>query len=219
MSGEDEGFLRRWSRRKQAASVRVVEHRPPEPTASPQVVADAIPEDSAPAPEPDLSALPPLESIGPTTDISGFLQKGVPLDLTRAALRRAWSEDPAIRNFVEVAENQWDFATGSDIPGFGALEEGADIDRMVADIVGNREMPESRVVSPEATVPAETGQDQASACGRPPPSPSSVAMRSDTEAQIGAAEKSDDAATQQENRPEETKDPHPARRHGGALPQ
>ncbi len=219
MSGEDEGFLRRWSRRKQAASVRVVEHRPPEPTASPQGVADAIPEDSAPAGEPDLSALPPLETIGPTTDISGFLQKGVPLDLTRAALRRAWSEDPAIRNFVEVAENQWDFATGSDIPGFGALEEGADIGRTVADIVGNREMPESRVVPPDATVAAETGQDPASDCGRPPPSPSSVAMRSGTEPQVGAADQPEDAAPQQSARIEEAKIRQSGRRHGGALPQ
>ena len=54
---------------------------------------------------------PPL-TITAETDIRAFLQKGVPAQLTRAALRRAWVADPNIRNFREIAENQWDFATG-----------------------------------------------------------------------------------------------------------
>jgi hypothetical protein len=33
----------------------------------------------------------------------------VPQDLARAALRRAWTVDPAIRDFVGLFENCWDF--------------------------------------------------------------------------------------------------------------
>ena len=62
----------------------------------------------------------------------------MPADLTRAALRRAWSADPAIRDFIEIAENQYDFATGSDLPGFGPLDASADeIRKMVADVFGD----------------------------------------------------------------------------------
>ena len=86
----------------------------------------------------DITQLPSLESITSETDIRLFLQKGVPADLTRAALRRAWSADPAIRDFIEIAENQYDFATGSDLPGFGPLDASADeIRKMVANVFGD----------------------------------------------------------------------------------
>jgi len=39
----------------------------------------------------------------------------------RAALRSAWSTDPQIREFIEIADNQWDFNAADGIPGFGAL--------------------------------------------------------------------------------------------------
>ena len=51
---------------------------------------------------------PPIESIGPGSDIRPFLQPGVPQELTRAALRRAWVTDPAIRNFIGLSENSRD---------------------------------------------------------------------------------------------------------------
>ena len=44
--------------------------------------------------------LPPIGSIGPASDIRPFLEPGVPQDLARTALRRAWIVDPAIRGFV-----------------------------------------------------------------------------------------------------------------------
>ena len=64
---------------------------------------------AAPKPEFDLTSLPSLESITAATDIRAFLAPGVPPELTRAALRRAWSADPAIRDFVGLPENDWDF--------------------------------------------------------------------------------------------------------------
>jgi hypothetical protein len=69
----------------------------------------------------DLASLPSIDSIVAGTDITGFLRSGVPAELTRAALRRAWASDPAIRDFVGIADNQWDFNDPNGIPGFGPL--------------------------------------------------------------------------------------------------
>ena len=54
---------------------------------------------------PDAASLPPIGSIGAASDIRPFLEPGVPQDLARAALRRAWTVDPAIRDFVGLSEN------------------------------------------------------------------------------------------------------------------
>jgi Protein of unknown function (DUF3306) len=61
---------------------------------------------------------PPIESIGAGSDIRPFLAPGVPADLTRAALRRAWSTDPAIRDFIGLSENSVDFNAQDGVPGF-----------------------------------------------------------------------------------------------------
>jgi hypothetical protein len=115
----DENFLARWSRRKRETSA--VEPPPqiePAEPASPPPAAAATPEDE----EVDLSSLPSLESITGETDITAFLRKGIPQDLSRAALRRAWETDPAIRDFVGLAENAWDFNDPNAMPGFGPLD-------------------------------------------------------------------------------------------------
>ena len=56
----------------------------------------------------DVTNLPPIESIGADSDIRPFLQPGIPQELTRAALRRAWVTDPAIRNFIGLSANSRD---------------------------------------------------------------------------------------------------------------
>ena len=71
---------------------------------------------TAKKPEFDLSKLPSLESITSATDIRAFLAPGVPQELSRAALRRAWAADPAIRDFVGLAENAWDFTDPNAMP-------------------------------------------------------------------------------------------------------
>jgi len=65
--------------------------------------------------------LPPLQSITAGTDIRSFLDSNVPPELTKAALRRAWATDPAIRDFIGIAENQWDFNDPTAMPGFGPI--------------------------------------------------------------------------------------------------
>jgi hypothetical protein len=123
---ESEGFLSRWSRLKSETS-RATGDPAIEPLAdgsSPNGTTDGPSRESAtasPPPAVDLASLPPVESIGPGTDIRAFLQAGVPAELVRAALRSAWLTDPRIREFIEVADNQWDFNAEDGIPGFGAL--------------------------------------------------------------------------------------------------
>src|SRR5581483_844158 len=130
---EPENFLTRWSRRKQEAErERPEAATPAEDKRDDATSADRLPATEKPEAEFDLSTLPPIESITAGTDIRMFLQKGVPTALARAALRRAWTSDPAIRDFIEIAENQWDFATGGDIPGFGPLEASEEVRQMVA---------------------------------------------------------------------------------------
>jgi nucleotide-binding universal stress UspA family protein len=116
---ESEGFLARWSRLKQ----RSPHERAAAPEDGSQGALQADQDATPPAspPDVDLTTLPDLASIGPDSDIRPFLQAGVPQELTGAALRSAWVADPAIRDFVEIADNQWDFNAESGIPGFGSL--------------------------------------------------------------------------------------------------
>jgi hypothetical protein len=78
-----------------------------------------------------LETLPAIDSITATTDIRAFLRPGVPDRLKHAALRQAWVTDPAIRDFVGIAENQWDFNKPENIPGFGLLDPLQSIQRLV----------------------------------------------------------------------------------------
>jgi hypothetical protein len=103
MSGSED-FLARWLRLKSESD-------------------RALPAAEVPsAPAFDPASLPPIESIVADSDIRQFLQAQVPEELTRAALRSAWTADPAIRDFVGIAENQWDFNDHAAMAGFGPLD-------------------------------------------------------------------------------------------------
>jgi hypothetical protein len=118
-----ENFISRWARLKQRNEATVAQPRP-----------------DATADEPfDLASLPSIESIVADTDISGFLQSRVPAALTRAALRQAWTSDPAIRDFIGIAENQWDFNDPNAMPGFGPLLEGDRLPEFLAQALGGRD--------------------------------------------------------------------------------
>jgi hypothetical protein len=84
----------------------------------------------------DVTSLPSIDSITLDTDIRAFLQAGVPEDLKRSALRRAWTTNPAIRDFIGIAENQWDFNDPNGIPGFGPLRDTDNIPMLVAQALG-----------------------------------------------------------------------------------
>ena len=171
MSGED-NFIARWSRLKQQAAdenkkpragTEAEGRRTPDADAAEAAEAKGRP-GRAPVktvetePAFDPASLPPIESIGAGSDIRAFLQKGVPAALTKAALRRAWTTDPAIRDFIEMAENQWDFTDPTSIPGFGPLQATDNVRQLVEQALGN--LPEAPEAPDAASVPQETrGRD------------------------------------------------------------
>ncbi len=126
----DDDFLARWSRRKQEAQAKPAAQPAEKPAAKPAPKAGEKAE-----PEFDITTLPPLESINALTDVTAFLQRGVPAELARAALRRVWTADPAIRDFVGLAENAWDFTDPAAMPGFGPLEATDEVRAMIAQVV------------------------------------------------------------------------------------
>ena len=217
---EPENFLTRWSRRKAEAEQPADRARDANEKADQQkqpddVAAEAKKEESAnEAEEVDLSKLPPIESIGPETDIRAFLQKGIPPELTRAALRRVWTSDPAIRNFIGIAENQYDFATGSDIPGFGPLTPADDVARMVSQIM-REGVP--RPPSPSEPEPAPEADAKTPETNIEPAEVADESLTSDQVAALDEVPLENDAVQQNEvGEEEDSAAPHS---HGGALPR
>ena len=89
----DDGFLARWSRRKQAARAaeraqNAAEGAAEAPTRPAEAHARERPE---PAERP---ALPDPATLDASSDFSVFLGKDVPVETQRAALRRLWRLDP-----------------------------------------------------------------------------------------------------------------------------
>ena len=142
---ERENPLRRWARLKQATNA-AKETDGSGPTQTPE----AAPFDAA--------SLPSIASIAADTDIIAFLRAGVPAELTRAALRRAWTSDPAVRDFIGIAENQWDFNDPNAIPGFGLLvptESSVDILQISSRVERQLRTPE-HLAAAEPTIPSST---------------------------------------------------------------
>ena len=143
---DPENFLSRWSRRKREVEQNEAPASPetaaiePDRALPPEAVAGNSPgeqgETQAQAQAFDPASLPPLESITAETDIRGYFAPGVPGELVRAALRRVWSADPAIRDFVGLAENAWDFNAPETIPGFGPITASDDVAGMMRQMLG-----------------------------------------------------------------------------------
>ncbi|HYG91126.1 MAG TPA: DUF3306 domain-containing protein [Azospirillum sp.] len=123
---ERESFLDRWSRLKRQEA----ERPPPEAEAAPPA---PVPEEPEPTQEPvDPATLPPLDTLGADSDYTPFLAPGVPEELRRLALRKAWSSDPAIAGFRGFAEYDWDY----NAPGYGQLLPVDDIKRLCDAVFG-----------------------------------------------------------------------------------
>jgi hypothetical protein len=169
----------------------------------------------------DPASLPSIDSITADTDIVAFLKTDVPTELTRAALRRAWTTDPAIRNFIGTAENQWDFNDPNGIAGFGQLDASESGVTFLAQLSSTpEEMPD---LLAEGATPVERFASNA-ACSEPSgadqhgqpdarqsPSTDSI-ISSCAVAEAGAATKAAHGIA-------EYNAPCSRRRHGSALPK
>jgi hypothetical protein len=149
---EPENFILRWARLKHATDPGH-EPDPPEPDppelGSPGAAEAVAAGAEAVADEPfDPESLPSIDAITVNTDIRAFLRHGVPAELTRAALRQAWASDPAIRDFIGIAENQWNFNDPDAIPGFGPLPATGKVADLLAQVFGT---PEQDPAAPSRT--------------------------------------------------------------------
>jgi Protein of unknown function (DUF3306) len=199
---ERESLLLRWARLKQAAK------------AAEEIDAASVGSEPAPVPETpfDPASLPSIQSIAADTDIVAFLRTGVPAELTRAALRRAWTSDPAIRDFIGIAENQWDFNDPNAIPGFGPLvsaESGVDLAAQVSSGLERHARTLEDPASAEPMIPSNTNADareeQLLVSKAPLVNPN--AARNDT------------VAPAEEKTAPIVSETRKARRHGSALPR
>jgi hypothetical protein len=194
---EPENFLKRWSQRKLAERERskdeyaTNQHPPVEHDAS---AAEPPRNDGmveASDETFDLADLPPIDSIATNTDVTAFLRSGVPPDLTRAALRRAWTSDPAIRDFVGLVENGWDFNDPSAMAGFGTITAD-EVARLASKIIGEPMKANS------APPPAKTiEEDTAEPSGSPLLEAARPKIADATEASGGKEEEEENDAPQQ----------------------
>ena len=251
---ERENFLARWSRRKQAAVQAAEEagaqeqgeesspaqglgvgtedsasDRAATPNSSPQGGGEraepaACTHSRNRAPSLDLSQLPAIESITAETDISGFLAPGVPTELTRAALRRAWSADPRIRDFIGPSENSWDFNAPGAMGGFGPLEMTDELRRQILQMVGRGlDAPDAAdsttKADPEQSVEQQRGQSITTDAAVPTAHGQEIAQESIAQVSQPIIEPAREA---QSPGPDENDDRARAdvrRSHGGALPR
>jgi len=188
MSG-GESFYARWSRQKRCAAPRSdAKEHPPSSTIETVKSGSPTTGDAAAA-----IPLPPIETIESASAVTAFLAPGVPLELTRTALRRAWRLDPAIRDFIGLSENAWDFDAPGGMPGFGRLDP-EEVRRLVAHVFGE----------PQPADPASAT--------------AAVADGSATPAEPTLHHREGNAAAQQKIKEKEARE-CPRRHHGGALPQ
>ena len=239
-----ETFMARWSRRKRASAQEGESGEPSAPADDAAAGASHASEDAieaaanapaadAPASHEEASSvpqLPSIESIVAESDIRAFLAPGVPPELTRAALRRAWSADPKIRDFIGLSENSWDFNDPGAMPGFGPLELTEEIRQEIARMIGRslgEDVPDAPgppppdVAEPGPEPPPEQAKSAmlASPAGAAPQPPVPDAPGQDVPGQDAPVQiKADDvagASAPEGDRGERVLKP----RHGRALPQ
>lgn len=231
----DEPFLSRWSRRKRegAPAPESEAEIPPAPEGGEALaVASTAPQEQEQEPPFDLAQLPSLDSITASTDIRAFLMRGVPAALSREAMRRAWAADPAIRDFIGLSENSWDFTVPGGVPGFGPADPAHAL-KEVADLVSPsralaQRPAESQAGTDSPLPPRDDGQTLADGPQGPGPEHAdvtaishpdeSMSPQAETIADHDADKQCQDVAPQEASSDAPLGSGNSRRRHGGALP-
>jgi hypothetical protein len=223
----DEEYLARSSRRTREAKATVDAQQPPlAPVENPNPAPPDAAETAADA-ELDLSSLPPIESITAATDVAAFLRKGIPPELSRAALRRAWAADPAIRDFIGLAESAWDFNDPNAMPGFGPLDCSAEqLAALLDRVVGGARTAADQLATavPEQAISEQKDGRQSADSDREPllqsDAPAAAAdLGCDQEISSGEASPAPAAVQPAPNDFEDDRTPARRRTHGSALPR
>ena len=220
-----ENFVSRWARLKSESDTEpkteLVEHGP-RVVASVGTETPSMQQQNETVDEPfDRASLPSIETITFDTDIRGFLQSRVPAALTRAALRQAWASDPAIRDFIGIAENQWDFNDPTAMPGFGPMLETDNMPALLARALGGGDKLAGMI--PE--IPALKENARSVVTEREPANPD-LSLRQSSERQPVTDEicnlpddGKESTATQNNRIAEEDESAQSHHSHGSALPR
>ena len=167
-SSQNAGFLDRWSRRK--AKARTAEPVPkpaPEPEDTDRDELATALDETGEQPF-DVKSLPDIESLGPGSDFSVFMQAGVPSELKTKALRKLWRVKSELANLdglidygedltgsfkvVDHLKTAYEVGRGflrEDQKSLDDLEDAVtDTDKVIADETG----------ADDATVPVETAK-------------------------------------------------------------
>ena len=123
MSGDDDGFLGRWSRRKRGEESDPSEETAPREARAVATVAPIGPPEPVEPVEPETDeAL--LERMGfrhpdllDGDELRRFVRAAVPQHLKRIALRRLWRSNPVLANLDGLNDYDTDFTGGSVAPG------------------------------------------------------------------------------------------------------
>ena len=218
-----ENFVSRWARLKSASDIDTKagpDDVQLDQAASADVETPPVRLGNEPVDAPfDPASLPSIETITGDTDIRGFLQSRVPAALTRAALRQAWASDPAIRDFIGIAENQWDFNDPTAMPGFGPMLETDNLPTLLARALGDPDklagmIPE--IPAPvEKALPTVANLEISDQTFQRPPERLSAAD------EIGSLpdDGNESAATRDDGVAEEAGSSRSHRSHGSALPR
>jgi hypothetical protein len=234
---DPEHFLSRWSRKKRDESDQDKRSARQDAATPPPVNSAAAPDpDEMPRKPPaaaqstasppafDPASLPSIESIGAETDITGFLKPGVPSELRHAALRRAWSVDPAIRDFKGLQENDWNFNDPNGIPGFGPLSPDIDVKRMAAALFGGSPKAEPADQSGRADPQTAAAKDNSAGDSERGATMSARESLGDGPAREispgqDISRREEDIAAQNKRQESDSAPQKPRRSRGGALPQ
>jgi hypothetical protein len=221
-----ENFVSRWARLKSEADAEPkterVGHAPRREAVAPVAETPSVQQQNEMVDEPfDPAGLPSIETITFDTDVRGFLQGHVPAALTRAALRQAWASDPAIRDFIGIAENQWDFNDPAAMPGFGPMQATDNLPALLARALGGRDKIADMI--PEIPAPVENARPAVTGRG-PADLDQSLQQTSERSRSPGelcdlADDGQESAATGNDRIAEEDGSAPRHRSHGSALPR
>lgn len=236
MSGGNDNLFARWSRRKlsvpsdetqtdtdtQQIDEQAAAHAGPDCASPPLDSAepDAVEAETADTAEP----LPRLEDLTAESDFTAFLKKGVPPALKSAALRKMWSLDPGIRDYVGPSEYAWDFNQPGSMAGFGSIKTKETVVGFLSKTARALEPetePASTAQPPDASPDGPANAPTEIAADAEAPEPSMVVERPEADP---VAANADAISREPEASPETTKhsqasEPAARPRHGGAMPR
>ena len=159
-TGLSNDFLSRWSQRKRevadadrTAATETFAGTDAEAAgvSLEQAASDGVPQAAVDAPitAEELAALPDPEDLTAASDMTAFLRKGVPASLRNRAMRRLWSLDPAIRDYVgDARDYAWDWNVPGGVPVSGPLSATTDVKQMVKDIFGREKAAPAEAAEP-----------------------------------------------------------------------